>query len=61
MTGLYVEREAVCPHCGATNRITVDELADNTRINCSRCHATMGHWRTVSPSTLARKDAEDKI
>lgn len=61
MAGIYVEREVVCPHCGATNHITVDELADNTRINCSRCHAPIGLWRTISPSALARKGSEETL
>ncbi|MCD7060755.1 hypothetical protein [Pelagibacterium xiamenense] len=61
MAGIYLEREIVCPHCGATNHITVDEVADNTRVNCSRCHAEIGLWRTISPQTVVRRNAEQTV
>lgn len=44
----------VCPHCGATNRIPADRLAEGP--DCGRCHQPLadGHPVTLTDATAAK-------
>ena len=36
-----------CPHCGQTNTLIFNELPEDARIDCWKCHDPLGFWRDM--------------
>lgn len=41
-----------CPHCHADNEMTIEGVADEETITCSRCNASLGLWTEVKAIAL---------
>lgn len=52
MGGQVSEIVISCHECGTTERLTVDDLPNNTPINCNSCGKRVGWWGAIKVGAI---------
>ncbi|MAL09215.1 MAG: hypothetical protein CMF74_06090 [Maricaulis sp.] len=62
MAGTHTTHTNVeCEACGTRNSITVNAMNRESEIDCSRCGAKLGDWKTVGPQAGRSNSPDTRI